>query len=215
MHAYDFAAQPSPAVYVLIDGGQWKLGHAAFDSQVNQMIGAGVCLIQFRDKTLTDREHVAAGKRLSQLVQPTTAAWIMNDRVDLAIAAGADGVHLGQDDLPVEVARQMIGDGKMIGVSTHSIEQARDAVVAGADYIGVGPVFESQTKRFNQFVGVALVAAVAQEIKIPAFAIGGINLENAAQIRDAGLQRVAVSHLVNNAEDPNSVVSKLLATLTD
>lgn len=215
MHAYDFAAQPSPAVYVLIDGGQWKLGHAAFDSQVNQMIAAGVCLIQFRDKTLTDREHVAAGKRLSQLVQPTTAAWIMNDRVDLAIAAGADGVHLGQDDLPVEVARQMIGDGKMIGVSTHSIEQARDAVVAGADYIGVGPVFESQTKRFNQFVGVALVAAVAQEIKIPAFAIGGINLENAAQIRDAGLQRVAVSHLVNNAEDPNSVVSKLLATLTD
>jgi len=213
MDAFNFAALPSPAVYVLIDGRMWKQSQTAFDDQINQLIEAGVCLIQFRDKTLSDSEHVAAGKRLGQITHSTPTAWIMNDRADLAVAAGADGVHLGQDDMPIEAARKLMGDQKLIGISSHSIQQARQAVDAGADYIGVGPVFESQTKQFDDFVGVELVAAVAKEIEIPAFAIGGINLDNAAQVRDAGLGRVAVSGVVNNAEDPVSVVRELLATL--
>ena len=95
-----------------------------------------------------------------------------------------------------------------------SIEQARQAVADGADYIGVGPVFESQTKSFTDYVGVELVAAVAKEIEIPAFAIGSINLKNASQVRDAGLARVAVSGVVNSADDPETVVRRLLAELT-
>ena len=213
MDVFDFAALPYPGVYVLLDGRTWKQGRDAFDEQVNQLVEAGVCLIQFRDKTLSDREHIAAGQRLSQLVESTSTAWIMNDRVDLAIAAGAAGVHLGQDDMPIEVARTMMGDGKFIGISTHSIEQAREAVASGADYIGVGPVFKSQTKHFTNFVGVDLVSDVAKEIKIPAFAIGGINLENAAQVRDAGLSRVAVSGVVSAADDVSEVVKKLLLEL--
>ena len=214
MSTFNFDALPSPAVYVLLDGQAWIKSRQAFDNRVNQLISAGVCLIQFRDKLLTDGDQVAAGTRLGQLTEGTSAAWIMNDRVDLAIAAGAAGVHLGQDDLSVEVARAMMGDGKLIGVSTHSIQQARDAVADGADYIGVGPVFESQTKHFTNFVGVDLVAAVAKEIEIPAFAIGGVNLDNASQVRDAGLARVAVSGVVNSADDPGAVVKRLLAELT-
>ena len=207
------AALPCPAVYILIDGRSWKQGQAAFDNQINELIQAGVRLIQFRDKTISDRAHVAAGQRLSQLTKLTPTAWIMNDRVDLAIAAEADGVHLGQYDLPIEVARKMMPQGTLIGVSTHSIQQARAAEASGADYIGVGPVFQSQTKQFSDFVGVDLVSAVAKEIKIPTFAIGGINLENVSQIHDAGLNRIAVSGVVNNAEDPAVVVKELLSGL--
>lgn len=214
MSTFTFDALPCPAVYVLLDGQAWMKSQQAFDDQVNQLISAGVSLIQFRDKRLSDHDQVAAGRRLSQLTDGTSTAWIMNDRTDLAIAAGAAGVHLGQDDQPVDVAREMIGNEKMIGVSTHSIEQARQAVADGADYIGVGPVFESQTKSFTDYVGVELVAAVAKEIEIPAFAIGGINLENATQVRDAGLARVAVSGVVNSADDPETVVRRLLAELT-
>ena len=214
MDDFNFAALPSPAVYVLLDGRTWKQGQATFDKQINQLVEAGVCLIQFRDKTLSDREHIAAGERLSQLIESKPTAWIMNDRVDLAIAAGADGVHLGQDDMPIEMARKMMGAGRAIGISTHSIEQARDAVLRGADYIGVGPVFKSQTKEFKEFVGVDLISKVAQEIKIPAFAIGGINLKNAHQVRDAGLSRVAVSGVVSTADDAGDVVKKLIAELS-
>lgn len=214
MSTFSFDALPCPAVYVLLDGQTRIENHQAFDDQVNQLISAGVSLIQFRDKLLTDRDQVAAGRRLSQLTEGTSTAWIMNDRVDLGIAAGAAGVHLGQDDLSVDVARSMMGDGKLIGVSTHSIQQARDAVADGADYIGVGPVFESQTKHFTNFVGVDLVTAVSKEIEIPAFAIGGINLDNASQVRDAGLTRVAVSGVVNGADDPATVVKLLLKELT-
>ncbi len=213
MDSPTFAALPCPTVYVLLDGRRWMESHNAFDEQVKQLIHAGVTLFQFRDKRFSDRDHVAIGQRLGRLVDGTSAAWIMNDRTDLAIAAGAAGVHLGQDDLSVDAARKMIGDNKWIGVSTHTIEQARQAVAEGADYIGVGPVFESQTKRFTNFVGVDLVAAVAKEIEVPAFAIGGINLENVSQVRDAGLARVAVSGVVNSAEDPSSVVQRLLTKL--
>ena len=200
-------------VYVLLDGRRWMESHSAFDDHVNQLIHAGVTLFQFRDKRLSDQDHIAIGRRLSRLVEGTPAAWIMNDRTDLAIAAEAAGVHLGQDDLSVQSARKMIGSDKWIGVSTHCIEQARQAVAEGADYIGVGPVFESQTKQFTDFVGVDLVAAVAKEIKIPAFAIGGINLENVSHVRDAGLARIAVSGVVNRADDPSTVVRSLLSGL--
>ena len=213
MDSFSFAALPCPTVYVLLDGRQWAEDHRAFDAQVHRLIQAGVTLFQFRDKRLSDRDHVAIGQRLTRLVDGTTAAWLMNDRTDLAMATDAAGVHLGQDDLSVAAARKMIGGDKLIGVSTHSIEQARQAVADGADYIGVGPVFESGTKHFTDFVGVELVTAVAKEIKIPAFAIGGINLENVSQVRDAGLKRIAVSGVVNGAEDPGAVVGRLLSEL--
>ena len=133
----------------------------------------------------------------------------MNDRADLAVAAGANGVHLGQDDLEVADARRIVGAARIIGVSTHSISQARQAVLDGANYIGVGPVFESTTKNFSEHVGLELIDEVVKEIQLPAFAIGGINLENVSQIADAGLSRVALSAAVTKAVNPKAAAIKL------
>lgn len=127
---------------------------------------------------------------------------IINDRPDIAAVVGADGVHLGQDDMTVKDARQIVGPRMLIGVSTHSIEQARGVVLAGANYLGVGPTFPSHTKQFDAFPGLELVSAVAREIKLPAFAIGGITLENVTQVVAAGLDRIAVATAITGSPQP-------------
>ena len=213
MDSFPLTALPCPAVYVLLDGRRWLQSHAAFDDYVKRLIDAGTALIQFRDKNLSDRDHVAIGHRLSQLTESSQTRWIMNDRVDLAIAAGADGVHLGQDDLSIQTVREKFGYRKLIGVSTHCVDQAKQAQAEGADYIGVGPVFSSTTKQFQHFVGVDLIKQVADTIDIPAFAIGGIKIDNVSQVRDAGMQRIAVAGVVNNATDPAQAVGELLEKL--
>jgi len=139
----------------------------------------------------------------------------MNDRPDLALLAEADGVHVGQEELNVAAARRIVGAGRLIGVSTHSLEQARQAATDGADYIGVGPVFPSGTKAFAEFPGLELVRVVARETSLPAFAIGGITFENVGEIVRAGLRRVAVSGAVLNAADPQSAVAALRRRLTE
>ena len=110
----------------------------------------------------------------------------MNDRADLAAMAHADGVHLGQDEIPVQDARVVLGSHALVGVSTHSIEQARQAVVDGANYLGCGPTFPSATKEFTRFPGVEFLRQISREIRLPAFAIGGINPANVEQVCAAG-----------------------------
>lgn len=139
----------------------------------------------------------------------TRTKLIVNDRADLAVAVDADGVHLGQEDLNVSDARRIVGAAKMIGVSTHSIEQARRAVLDGANYIGVGPVFPSTTKNFDAYVGLELLSTVANEVTLPSFAIGGVNLENVDEVLSAGFARVAVSAAVTKADDPGQAARKL------
>ena len=197
-------------LYVLVDGCDWAAdGDAKLLTLTRQLIDAEVDVIQLRDKTLTDRQLVDAGRAIAGLVRGTSTRLIMNDRADLAVAAGANGVHLGQDDLEVADARRIVGAARIVGVSTHSISQARQAVLDGANYIGVGPVFESTTKSFAQHVGLELIQEVVKEIQLPAFAIGGINLENVGQIADAGMSRVALSAAVAKAVDPKAAAIKL------
>ena len=197
-------------LYVLVDGCGWAAdGDANLITLTRQLIEAEVDVIQLRDKTLNDRQLVDAGRAIAALVRGTSTRFIMNDRADLAVAAGANGVHLGQDDLEVADARRIVGAARIIGVSTHSISQARQAVLDGANYIGVGPVFESTTKNFSEHVGLELIDEVVKEIQLPAFAIGGINLENVSQIADAGLSRVALSAAVTKAVDPKAAAIKL------
>jgi thiamine-phosphate pyrophosphorylase len=138
----------------------------------------------------------------------------MNDRADLARLAEADGVHVGQEELSVREARRLVGAGALVGVSTHSVEQARAAVLAGANYIGVGPTFASGTKSFSRFTGVELLRQVAAEIRLPAFAIGGVSLTNLDQVLDAGFERVAVSGAIVRASDPVAVVREFRRRLT-
>jgi thiamine-phosphate pyrophosphorylase len=138
---------------------------------------------------------------------------IVNDRPDLAVLAQADGVHVGQEELSVKDARSIVGPDMLVGVSTHSIEQARQAVLDGANYIGVGPTFPSGTKRFEQFPGVELLRLVAAEIRLPAFAIGGIDRQNVAEVLAAGFTRIAVSGAVTAAADPVQAAKELLNRL--
>lgn len=201
---------------------------AAFTGEaVRQLLGAGVRMIQLRDKTLGDRKLLEHAKQLvGWVLAPTNSRTaeggcehppyiIINDRADIASAVDADGVHLGQDDLSVKSAREILGPRKLIGVSTHSIEQARQAVLDGADYIGVGPTFPSTTKEFDAFPGTALLKQVAEEISLPAFAIGGVTLENLNEVLATGVKRVAVSGAITKTDEPGAVAGEFVARLAD
>jgi thiamine-phosphate pyrophosphorylase len=197
-------------LYVLLDGGA---SEGDFAQLAERLVAAGVHAVQLRDKKLNDRELLNRGRRLREITRNSSTLFIMNDRPDLAALCNADGVHVGQDELSVKDARAIVGPRTLIGVSTHSIEQARQAVLDGANYIGVGPTFPSATKSFSAFAGLKFVEQVAAEIKLPAFAIGGIKRENLPQVQAAGLNRVAVSGAVTAASDPARAVKELLNRL--
>src|SRR5262249_37597577 len=137
----------------------------------------GADVIQLREKTLADRELVERARNVRRWTRKAGVLFVVNDRPDVARLVEADGVHLGQDDMPVKDARRILGADALIGVSTHSIEQVRQAVLDGANYIGVGPTFPSATKVFEEFPGLDFVRAVLAETTLPAFAIGGINAQ--------------------------------------
>jgi thiamine-phosphate pyrophosphorylase len=137
----------------------------------------------------------------------------VNDRPDIAVLSQADGVHVGQEELEVRDARRIIGPDRLVGVSTHSIEQACQAVSDGADYIGCGPTFPSGTKDFDHFPGLDFLRQVAAEISLPAFAIGGITLDNLSQVLHTGFARIAVSGAITNSADPPAHVRSFLAAL--
>jgi thiamine-phosphate pyrophosphorylase len=200
----------SAKLYVLVEGGR---STAKFGNLIDALIAGGVHVIQLRDKKLNDRELLGRARLLGTKTRGTETLFIMNDRPDLAALSHADGVHVGQDELSVKDARAIVGPRALIGVSTHSIEQARQAVLDGANYIGVGPVFSTETKQFDKLAGVALVRAIADEIKLPAFAIGGITLDNIADVLAAGATRVAVSGAIVNSPDPKAEVRELLERL--
>ncbi|EAQ79855.1 thiamine phosphate synthase [Blastopirellula marina] len=197
-------------LYVLIDGCQ---NAEKFSQIVAELIAGGVDIVQLRDKSLDDRTLLERARQLREITAATSTFAIVNDRCDIAALADADGVHVGQEELSVKEARAILGVGKLIGVSTHSIDQARRAVLDGADYIGVGPTFPSQTKSFDQFPGLDLVRQVAGEIRLPAFAIGGITLENIGQVVEAGLSRVAVSGAIAGANDPREAAEAMRQSL--
>jgi thiamine-phosphate pyrophosphorylase len=198
-------------LYVLIDG---RASDSEFAALVQALVGAGVHMLQLRDKQLTDRELLARARLARRLTRASETLLIVNDRADIAALADADGVHVGQDELTVAEARSLVGTRGLVGVSTHSLDQARRAVLDGADYLGVGPTFPSGTKTFAHFPGTRLLAKVAAEISLPAFAVGGITVQNLPQVREAGFTRAAVSGAVVSAPDPGAAASELLRLLT-
>ena len=197
-------------LYVLIDG---RPSLEAFTSLAMSLIEAGTDVLQLRDKRLTDRELISRARRLRELARGSKTLVIINDRPDIARIVDADGVHVGQEELSVKDARTIVGPRALVGVSTHSIEQARSAVVDGANYIGVGPTFPSSTKDFESFAGLELVRSVAAEIRLPAFAIGGITLENVGEVLAAGISRVAVSAAIVEASEPGEVAREFTRRL--
>lgn len=161
---------------------------------VEEALKGGVDIVQLREYSLTDSGLLEMAHQMRSLTQKYKALFIVNNRPDIAKLSGADGVHLGQDDLPVGEARKILGEGKLIGVSTHGMDQAKKAAADGADYIGVGPVYPTQTKK-NVVPAVTLdyvKQVAASGLNLPFFAIGGIKLHNLEEILNAGARRVAV-----------------------
>ena len=172
---------------------------------VGIVLRAGVKCIQYRDKVLSRREIYENAVILRKLTGAYDAVLIINDHADIASAVNADGVHLGQEDLPLKEARSIMRN-RIIGISTHTLEQAKEAELEGADYIGFGPVFHTTTKDAGPPRGVAELKRITETVGVPVMAIGGINLQNIASVMNAGADAVAVATAIcsgdmgNNAE---------------
>lgn len=190
--------------------------HARTDDRVlSEALAGGVDVLQLREKDAPDDDIVAAAARFRRLCDAHDALFLVNDRVDLALATGADGVHVGQDDDPVEEVRERCGDRLLIGLSTHSREQLETGLELSADYVCVGPVFATPTKPDYVAVGLDLVRHAAGTVDRPWFAIGGIDTENAREVAAAGARRLVVVRAIQDAIDPRAAAAALRAAVEE
>jgi thiamine-phosphate pyrophosphorylase len=180
---------------------------------VESALKGGLTLVQYRDKTADDSIRLEEAKKLCQLCHNYGAIFIMNDRVDLALAVDADGVHLGQQDMPIAIARELLGPQRLIGRSTTNSGEMQGAIAEGADYIGVGPVYETPTKIGKSAAGLEYVSYADKNCPIPWFAIGGIDPNNINDVIDAGASRVGVVRSLMEAEQPTLVAQYFLSQL--
>ena len=180
---------------------------------VARALSGGVDIVQLRAKHRPDQEIITAGGHYARLCREHGALLIVNDRPDLVEAIGADGVHIGQDDGPVDAARAVVGRDRLIGLSTHTPEQIDRANDADVDYIGVGPVHATPTKPGRPAVGLALVRYAAQNAQHPFFAIGGVQLSNAHEIARAGGARIAVVRALTEVQEPEAMARALRRAL--
>ncbi|HZS46029.1 MAG TPA: thiamine phosphate synthase [Blastocatellia bacterium] len=179
-----------PALYPITSRSHTGLSHAEI---IAELIKGGATLIQLREKTASPREFYKEAEEAVELAHRHNAKVIINDRVDIALAVGADGVHLGQDDLPPEHARRLMGDAAVLGYSTHSVEQAIAAAKLSLDYIAIGPIFQTNSKENpDPIVGLEMIRTIKSQIDKPLVAIGGITLETASSVWSAGADSVAV-----------------------
>jgi thiamine-phosphate pyrophosphorylase len=183
-----------PHLYPILDREVLARSGISLETAAGSLRQAGVCWLQYRDKQGSDAEVVAAMQRLRRVFAGGSATLLLNDRAHLCVAAAADGVHLGQQDMPPQEARRLLGPGAILGISTHNQAQLRDAVAAGAaDYVAIGPVFRTGTKQNpDPVVGLAGVAAARALTTLPLVAIGGIQPEAARAVFDAGADAVAM-----------------------
>ena len=199
-------------LYVIIDKQAVKGRDLVY--AVKEAVAGGADVIQLRDKGSDAADVVEAGLAMRKAIDRDQALFIVNDSPDIAIAVDADGVHLGQEDMPVIGARSILGRGKIIGLSTHSLEQAAAAQNSGADYIGVGPIFTTPTKPGYKAVGLELIIKVNKIKGLPFVAIGGIDESNIDEVIAAGASRIAVVRAVCGAEDIRGSAKRLKDKLT-
>ena len=179
---------------------------------VEEMIKSGIKIIQYREKFKSHREKLTEAKELCNLCKKNGVIFIVNDHVDIALMVDADGVHVGQEDMPVDDIRRLLGPNKIIGLSTHSIEDAENATKLDIDYIGVGPIFPTTTKD-REAVGLEYLEFVEKNINLPYIAIGGIKIENLHEISSRGSKRVSLVSEIVGAEDIIEKVQKINAII--
>jgi thiamine-phosphate pyrophosphorylase len=197
-----------PSLYVILDRAAAR--GRDLEAILDGALGGGCRMIQLREKEWPSGRLLPLAERLRERCRRAGATFIVNDRVDLALAVGADGVHLGQDDLPSRAARPLLKPGMILGRSTHSLAQAREARDEGAGYIAVGSMFPTATKPDFQLVGPELIRKLRGEIRVPLIGIGGITLDNVADVIKAGADGVAVISAVCGAVDPVVATRRLL-----
>nr|WP_233341042.1 thiamine phosphate synthase [Haloprofundus sp. MHR1] len=186
------------------------------ETVVREAIEGGVDVVQLREKHASARERYRLARVLRELTTEAGVPFVVNDRVDIAVAVDADGVHLGDDDLPVSAARAQLGENALVGRSVSTVAAARRAAEAGADYLGVGAVFSTSSKDVPEDesnVGVETVAAVADAVEVPIVGIGGITAENAGDVVEAGADGVAVVSEITSASDPETATRRLVSAV--
>jgi thiamine-phosphate pyrophosphorylase len=194
----------SPAMWRLYVITDERVGRGRSHLQIaERAILGGADAIQLRDKEASGGRLFGVALGLRRLTREAKIPFIVNDRLDVAMAVDADGVHVGQDDLPASVARRILGPGKILGVSAETVEEALAAQKDGADYLGVGPVFEARGTKADAGapLGLELIARIRKGCSLPIVAIGGINAENARSVREAGADAVAVISAIASADD--------------
>jgi thiamine-phosphate pyrophosphorylase len=201
----------APRLYVILDRS--VAGGRDLDPILAAVLAGGAEMIQLREKTWPSGTLFPVAQRLRARCRAAGVPFIVNDRVDLALAVDADGVHLGQDDLPPGAARPLLKPGMILGLSTHSVEQAEAAQAAGADYIAVGSMFPTATKPEFQLVGPALAREVRPVVHVPLIGIGGITPDNVGDVIAAGVDGVAVISAVCAAPDPAAAARRFIAAI--
>ena len=187
------------SLYVVTDRN--LMSCESVEESVEKAILGGAGIIQLREKDLTSRQFYETALKVKEICKRLGAVFVINDRMDIAMAVDADGVHLGQKDLPVDVARKILGKDKLIGASTATVEEAKEAERLGADYIGVGAMFSTGTKKDTRSVTPELLKEICSAVNIPAVAIGGLNLERVKVLKGTGVRGAAVVSAVVAKED--------------
>ncbi len=183
------------------------LSRAGNISDVKQAEACGVCAVQYRNKNAETRAMYEEAVRLKEICRD--ALFLINDRIDIALAVDADGVHLGQSDMPYRAARKMLGPEKVIGITVHNLAEAVEAQRSGADYLGVSPIFQTATKSdAGKPSGIALIEEIRAQVDIPLIAIGGINLANAPEVVRAGADGLCAISAVVAKEDVSSEIKR-------
>jgi len=200
--------KPDYSLYLVTDRGL-SLGRPLEDVVMSAVSG-GVTCVQLREKESSSREFLELSRKLREALSGFDVPLIINDRLDIALACGADGVHLGQNDMPLEEARRILGDKVIIGISASSVQSAIEAERGGADYIGVSPVFPTPTKEdTSPALGLSGLREMRKAVKIPLVGIGGLNSGNAADVTRSGADGIAVVSAIMSAPDPEQAARRI------
>lgn len=194
-------------LYVVTDR-TW-LGGASLESTVEKVLAAGATFLQLREKDLTDAEFLAEAEKMKPIAQKYNIPFVINDNIEVAIRCDADGVHVGQSDIMDRDIRALIGPDKILGISANTVETAKRAEASGADYIGVGAVFNTATKKDAQAISAQRLREICDAVSIPVVAIGGISEQNILQLAGSGIDGVAVISAIFAKDDPAAATAAL------
>ena len=196
----------------LVTDRKWLNGHKLTDDLEKAILG-GVTTIQLREKNLSNEEFISIAKDVKKVCQKYHIPLIINDNLEVALAINSDGIHIGQNDIPASIVRKQIGPDKILGVSVHNLKEAFQAKIDGADYVGVGAIFSTETKNDATNVTLDSLKKICDNIDLPVVAIGGINLDNISKLKDINIAGIAVVSAIMKANDITAASGQLVREL--